>query len=80
MMQNVAWKAKNSRCGIVVPSRGSNVDVLEERVVEAADERRCPRRTRASSRRRAHVTVATAIAATHIMNVFSVFFARTRPA
>ena len=22
-MQNVAWKAKNSRCGIVVPSRGS---------------------------------------------------------
>ena len=24
MMQNVAWKAKNSRCGIVVPSRGSN--------------------------------------------------------
>ena len=25
MMQNVAWKAMNSRCGIVVPSRGSNV-------------------------------------------------------
>ena len=24
MMQNVAWKAMNSRCGIVVPSRGSN--------------------------------------------------------
>ena len=23
-MQNVAWKAMNSRCGIVVPSRGSN--------------------------------------------------------
>ena len=23
MMQNVAWKAKNTRCGIVVPSRGS---------------------------------------------------------
>ena len=23
MMQNVAWKAKNSRCGIVPPSRGS---------------------------------------------------------
>ena len=21
-MQNVAWKAKNSRCGIFVPSRG----------------------------------------------------------
>ena len=38
MMQNVAWKAKNSRCGIVVPSRGSNADVAEERVVEAADE------------------------------------------
>ena len=28
----------------------------------------------------AHVTVATAIAATHIMNVFSGFFWRTRPA
>ena len=23
MMQNVAWKAMNSRCGIVCPSRGS---------------------------------------------------------
>ena len=25
MMQKVAWKAKNSRCGIVWPSSGSNV-------------------------------------------------------
>jgi hypothetical protein len=25
MMQNVPWKTKNNRCGIVVPSRGSNV-------------------------------------------------------
>jgi hypothetical protein len=28
----------------------------------------------------AHVTAAIAIAAMHIMNVFSAFFARTRPA
>ena len=28
MMQNVAWKAMNSRCGIVVPSGGSNVTSL----------------------------------------------------
>ena len=28
----------------------------------------------------AHVTAATAIAATHIMNVLRVFFERTRPA
>jgi hypothetical protein len=25
MTQKVAWNAMNSRCGIVVPSRGSNV-------------------------------------------------------
>jgi hypothetical protein len=25
MMQKVAWNAKKTRCGIVVPSRGSNV-------------------------------------------------------
>jgi hypothetical protein len=28
MMQNVAWKAKNTRWGIVVPSLGSNVTSL----------------------------------------------------
>ena len=28
MMQNVAWNAKNRRCGIVVPSRGSNATPL----------------------------------------------------
>ena len=28
MMQNVAWKAKNSRCGIFVPSRGVEADVV----------------------------------------------------
>ena len=38
MMQNVAWKAKNSRCGIVVPSRGSKSTSLQERVVEPADD------------------------------------------
>ena len=42
MMQNVAWKAKKTRCGIVLPSRGVNVDVLEERVVQAAGEAPVP--------------------------------------
>ena len=42
MMQNVAWKAKKTRCGIVVPSRGSNATSLQERVVEAADEAAAP--------------------------------------
>ncbi len=28
MMQNVAWKAKKTRCGIVVPSRGSKPTLL----------------------------------------------------
>jgi hypothetical protein len=54
-------------------------DVVQERVVEAADERRC-RRRRASSRSSAHVIVTTPSAAMLIMNVFSVFFERTRPA
>ena len=38
MMQKVAWKAKKTRCGIVVPSRGVEVDVVQERVAEAADQ------------------------------------------
>ena len=38
MMQNVAWKAKNTRCGIVVPSRGAKPTSLQERVAEAADD------------------------------------------
>ena len=38
-MQNVAWKAKKSRCGIVVPSRGSKSIAAQERVVEPADDR-----------------------------------------
>ena len=37
-MQNVAWKAMNSRCGIVVPARGAKSTPLQERVVEPADE------------------------------------------
>ena len=38
MMQNVAWKAKNRRCGIVEPVARLEADVLQERVVEAADD------------------------------------------
>ena len=38
-MQNVAWKAMNSRCGIVVPVARLERDAAEARVAEAADER-----------------------------------------
>ena len=38
MMQNVAWKAMNRRCGIVVPVARLEGHVVEERVAEAADE------------------------------------------
>ena len=55
MMQKVAWKAKKSRCGIVVPARGANADVAQERVVEAADEARCPcERERVADERPGH--------------------------
>ncbi len=30
MMQKVAWKAKKTRCGIVVPSRGVNPTSLRK--------------------------------------------------
>ena len=38
MMQKVAWKAKKTRCGIVGPVARREGDVVEERVVEAADQ------------------------------------------
>ena len=38
MMQNVAWKAKNTSCGIGGPLARREGDVREEGVVEAADE------------------------------------------
>ena len=37
MMQKVAWNAMKSRCGIVVPSRGSKVTSCRADVAEAAD-------------------------------------------
>ena len=80
MMQNVAWKAMNSRCGIVVPLARLEGRRRAGRRSRAADDAVACRRRRASSRRAASMIVATAIAATHIMNVFSVFFSRTRPA
>ena len=42
MMQKLAWKAMNSRCGIVVPSRGVKPTSCRKRVVEAADDRAVP--------------------------------------
>jgi hypothetical protein len=41
-MQNVAWKAMNSRCGMCVPVRGANATPFEERVAEAAHDRASP--------------------------------------
>ncbi len=38
MMQKVAWKAKKTSSGIVVPSRGAKSTPLEEGVAEAADQ------------------------------------------
>ena len=37
MMQKVAWNAKNTRWGIVVPSRGSKVTSCSADVAEASD-------------------------------------------
>ena len=71
-MQNVAWKAMNSMCGIVVPSRGSKPTPLRNAVTETADEPTVAIEGQEYPMT-AHEIAATASAATHIMNVFRVF-------
>jgi hypothetical protein len=79
MMQNVVWNAKKTRCGIVVPSRGTKSTPCRNALPSPPI--RSPVPSNASEYpTAAHVTVAIAIAATDIMNVLSVFFERTRPA
>ena len=55
MMQNVAWKAKKTQVRDRRALARREGDVVQERVVEAADDCRRRRRTRASSRRSAQV-------------------------
>ena len=79
MMQKVAWNAMNSRCGIVDPSRGSKVTSFRN-AWPRPPMNPLPSSNASEYPTSAQVTVATASAATHIMNVFRVFFERTRPA
>ncbi len=79
MTQKVAWKAKKTRCGIVVPSRGSKVTSCSPTWPRPPI--RSPVPSKASEYpTSAQVIVTTASAAMHIMKVLSAFFERTRPA
>ena len=79
MMQNVAWKAKNTRCGIVPPSRGAKDTSARKAWSRPPTTGLVPSKA-SEYPTTAHVTVAIAIAATHIMKVLSVFLDRTSPA